>query len=203
MKKIYFYFALLLFSITSFHAAAQTTPAALTKKQVNEWYEKKEWLAGMPLQPHKSINKTVFARQYQLNKNYWDKAFAFLKEHDLSTMAPGRYTIDSNNVFAIITENPTKDFDSAKWESHRNYIDLHLVISGEEKIGAADMTKLTVTMPYDASKDLINYSVDGNFYTAVSGTFFLFFLSDAHRPGITTNGNKPDKKIVIKIRYAE
>ena len=203
MKKIYFYFALLLFSITSFHAAAQTTPAALTKKQVNEWYEKKEWLAGMPLQPHKSINKTVFARQYQLNKNYWDKAFAFLKEHDLSTMAPGRYTIDSNNVFAIITENPTKDFDSAKWESHRNYIYLHLVISGEEKIGAADMTKLTVTMPYDASKDIANYSGDGDFYIAMPGTFFLFFPPDAHRPAITTNGNKPDKKIVIKIRYTE
>src|SRR5437773_966651 len=103
MKKIYSLFMILLLSLTSLHAAAQTTPAALTKKQVNEWYEKKEWLAGMPLQPHKSINKTVFARQYQLNKNYWNKAFAFLKEHDLTTMAAGRYAIDSNNVFAIIT----------------------------------------------------------------------------------------------------
>ena len=194
---------ILLVSLTGLHVVAQTTPAALTKKQVDEWYKKKEWLAGLPLQPHESINKTVFARQYQLNKNYWDKAFAFLKEHDLLTMAAGRYAIDSNNVFAIITENPTKNLDSAKWESHRNYIDLHLVIAGEEKIGVADFTKLIVTMPYDASKDIMNYSGDGNFYTATPGTFFLFFPSDAHRPSITTNGNKPDKKIVIKIRYAE
>jgi YhcH/YjgK/YiaL family protein len=78
-----------------------------------------------------------------------------------------------------------------------------LVITGEEKIGVADITKLTITMPFDASKDLMNYSGDGNFYTAVPGTFFLFFPSDAHRPGITTSSNKPDKKIVIKIRYAE
>jgi len=190
---------LLLLSLTSFYATAQTISA----QQADEWFQKKEWLAGLSLQPHESINKTVFARQYQLNKNYWNKAFAFLKEHDLTTMAAGRYAIDSNNVFAIITENPTKNMDSTKWESHRNYIDLHLVISGEEKIGVADVAKLIITMPYDASKDLINYSGDGNFYTAVPGTFFLFFLSDAHRPGITTNGNKPDKKIVIKIRYAE
>ena len=190
---------LLLLSLTSFYATAQT----ISVQQADEWFQKKEWLAGLSLQPHESINKTVFARQYQLNKNYWDKAFAFLKEHDLTTMAAGRYAIDSNNVFAIITENPTKDFDSAKWESHRNYIDLHLVISGEEKIGVADIEKLAVTMPYDASKDLINYFGDGNFYTAVPGTFFLFFPSDAHRPSITTNSNKPDKKIVIKIRYAE
>ncbi|QEC65848.1 DUF386 domain-containing protein [Panacibacter ginsenosidivorans] len=203
MKKISVYFIMLLLSVASLHAAAQITPTALTKKQVNDWFQKREWLAGLPLQPHASINKTVFARQYQLNKNYWDKAFAFLKEHDLATMAAGRYAIDGDNVYAIITENPTKVVDSAKWESHRNYIDLHLVIAGEEKIGVADITKLTVTMPYDVTKDLMNYSGDGNFYTAVPGTFFLFFPLDAHRPNITTGGNKPDKKIVIKIRYAE
>ncbi len=107
------------------------------------------------------------------------------------------------NVYATITENPTKDADSTKWESHRNYIDLQSVISGEEKIGVAPVTNLTVTMPYDVTKDLANYSGEGTFYTAVPGTFFLFFPQDAHRPNVTTGGNKPDKKIVIKIRYAE
>ena len=58
-------------------------------------------------------------------------------------------------------------------------------------------------MPYDASKDLINYSCEGKFYIAKAGTFFLFFPNDAHRPNITSNNNKPDKKIVIKIRYSE
>jgi len=65
------------------------------------------------------------------------------------------------------------------------------------------MAKLAVTTPYDASKDIANYSGDGDFYIAMPGTFFLFFPTDAHRPAITTNGNKPDKKIVIKIRYTE
>jgi len=200
MKKIIFFFILIL-SLTSMHVLAQSTP--LTEQQVNEWYQKREWLAGLQLQPHETINKTEFARQYQLNKTYWDKAFAFLKEHDLKTLAVGRYAIDSNNVYAMVTENPTKDMDSTKWESHHNYIDLHTVITGEEKIGVTDISKLTVTMPYDASKDLVNYTGEGNFYTAMPGTFFLFFPADAHRPNITTNGNKPDKKIVIKIRYAE
>ena len=185
----------------SMHVMAQSAP--LTKQQVNEWYQKKEWLAGLQLQPHETVNKTEFARQYQLNKIYWDEAFTFLKSHDLQSLAAGRYAIDSNNVYAMVTENPTKDMDSTKWESHHSYIDLHMVITGEEKIGVADISKLTVTMPYDASKDLVNYTGEGNFYTAMPGTFFLFFPADAHRPNITTNGNKPDKKIVIKIRYAD
>jgi biofilm protein TabA len=188
MKKTSLLFISILLSFMSINAMAQTIPAALT---------------GQSFRPHESINKAEFARQYQLNKNYWDEAFAFLKSHDLDTMAVGKYVIDGDNVYATITENPTKNMDSAKWESHRNYLDLQMVIKGEEKIGVGDIKKLNVIMPYDASKDLANYSGEGNFYTAVPGTFFLFFPSDAHRPNITTNGNKPDKKIVIKIRYAE
>jgi len=203
MKKIMFFLVVAVFSLANTHVTAQTTPPALTKQQVKEWYQKKEWLSGLQWQPHESVNKAVFARQYQVNKTYWDKAFAFLKDNDLQTKAVGRYAIDGDNVYAMITENPTKDMDSTKWESHRNYIDLQSVIKGEEKIGVADMTKLTATMPYDASKDVENYSGDGKFYSALPGTFFLFFPCDAHRPNITTNGNKPDKKIVIKIRYTE
>jgi YhcH/YjgK/YiaL family protein len=78
-----------------------------------------------------------------------------------------------------------------------------MVINGEEKIGVTDAAKLIRTVPYDPAKDLANYSGEGNFYTATPGIFFLFFPADAHRPNITTGGNKPDKKIVIKIRYAE
>jgi len=198
MKKSILFF-ILVASLISVHTNAQS----LTTQQVNEWYQKKEWLSGLQIQPHASINKEVFARQYQLNKKYWNEAFAFLKNQNLETLAVGRYDIDGDNVYAMITENPTKNLDSTKWESHHNYIDLHLVIKGEEKIGIADISKLTVTMPYDASKDLANYSGEGKFYTALPGTFFLFFPGEAHRPNITNNGNKPDKKLVIKIRYAE
>jgi len=187
MKKIFFFCVILVVSNAFNHAVAQVVPASLTGRQ---------------FKPHKSINKTEFTKQYEANKTYWDKAFEFLKNTDLDTIAAGRYAIDGDNVYAMVTENKTKDFDSTKWESHRNYIDLQMVITGEEKIGRAAIADVIVTMPYDAGKDLINYSGDGKFYVADPNTFFLFFPGDAHRPNITTNGNTPDKKIVIKIRYA-
>ena len=199
MKIISFLLITFLLALSSCHVTAQSDSA----QQANKWFQQKEWLNGLALQPHASINKATFARQYQLHKDYWDKAFAFLKSSNLKSMAPGRYAIDGDNVYAIITENPTKDVDSAKWESHHNYVDLHYVISGEEKIGVAPLSSLKVTMPYDSAKDLINYSGEGTFYTANPGTFFLFFPADAHKPNITTGGNKPDKKVVIKIRYTE
>lgn len=187
------------FSVISL--AAQIQP--LSKKEAHKWFEKKEWLNGAQLTPHKSIDEQEFARQYQLNKKYWDEAFTFLKEHDLSTLAKGKHPIDGDNVYASVTEDPTKDFDKTTWESHRKYIDLQCVITGEEKMGVYPVAKSTVTKEYDDKKDVANYTAKGKFYTASGGTFFIFFPQSAHRPNITPGGNKVEKKIVIKIRVAE
>lgn len=184
-------------------ATAQGDAKTLTPDQVNQWFQKKEWLNGLTLQPHETINKAELARQYHLNKVYWDKAFAYLKDNDLKTLPNGRFPIDSENVFVFVSENPTKDKDSTQWESHKNYVDLHYVVSGEELIGDYPITKLTLTSPYDASKDIAHYSGEGKIYPAKPGTFFIFFPADGHRPTISPGGNKPDKKIVIKVRYAE
>ena len=203
MKRILSIVVSLFVTSISTGIMAQKTGKALPAYHAKKWFAKKAWLGGLELQPHQTINKEEFARQYAANKTYWDEAFAYLKDHDLQALAVGRYPIDGDNVFAIVTENPTKDLDSTMWESHRKYIDLHHVISGAEKISVCPVTKLTVSKPYDPSKDIMNYTGQGKMYLAVPQTFFLFFPSDAHRPNITPGGNKPDKKIVIKIRYAE
>jgi biofilm protein TabA len=174
-----------------------------TAKEAKKWFKKRTWLNGASLSPHKSINQQEFARQYQLNKTYWDKAFAFLKEQNLQTIAKGKYPIDGDNVYASVTEDPSKDFDKTNWESHRKYIDLQCIITGEEKMGVWPVQQATVTKEYDDKKDVANYTAEGKFYVGKPGTFFIFFPSDAHRPNITPGGNKVVKKIVIKVRVAE
>jgi len=192
------------FLCLSTHLSAQPTPAGTwTTHTAKKWFNKKEWLNGTAITPHKAIDKTEFARQYHANKDYWDKAFTFIREHDLKTLAPGKYPIDGTNVFATITEDPSKDFDKTQWESHRKYIDLQYVITGEEKMGKYPFTKLIVTKPYDEAKDVANYSGDGEIYTVPFGTFMIFFPSNAHRPNITPGGNKVIKKLVIKISAAK
>lgn len=204
MKNKILIITLVLFSAFSFRLSAQNkTNKTMTKIEAEKWFKSHEWLVGLKLKPHQSINVQEFAQQYHLNKKYWDEAFAFMKNNDLEKMAPGKYPIDGDNVFATITEDPTKDFDKTNWESHRNYIDLQYVISGKEKIGVCPVSKATVTKEYDEKKDAANYSAEGNIYVAKPGTFFLFFPSDAHRPGITTADNRVDKKLVIKIKVAK
>jgi biofilm protein TabA len=167
------------------------------------WLSKKEWAGGLALVPHQVTNIQEFQRQYKLNQAYWDAAFAFMRRNDLVNMPKGKYPIDSTNVFATITEDPSKDYDKTTWESHKKYIDLQYIITGEEIIGMYPASKAIVTKEYDEKKDVANYSADGALLRSVPGTFFLFFPADAHRPNITPGGNKMVKKLVIKIRYQE
>lgn len=186
--------------ISNSRSLAQQDEAS--RKKTDKWYNSHEWLNGLKLKPHKSVNKEEFAKQYQLRKAWWDKAFAYLKETDLASLKPGKYPIDGEDVFATVTEGPTKEFDQTKWEAHRNYQDIHYVITGKEKMGLAPISSATVVQEYDPAKDIGFYNAQGKFYESSPGYFFIAFPGDAHRPGIKTDGSTEIKKVVIKIRRA-
>ncbi|HWD88253.1 MAG TPA: YhcH/YjgK/YiaL family protein [Mucilaginibacter sp.] len=189
----------LFFGIISTSAFAQRWTDATAKN----WVKNREWANGSKIKLSPSANKVEFAKQYHTNKAWWDKAFAFLNDPKIDTLKPGKYALDGDNVFAMITDGATKPIDSVRWESHKKYIDLHYVIRGKERIGAASVASATVARPYDASRDAANYTVEGKYYLASPGEFFLFFPSDAHRPGIKAEGYNADRKLVIKIRYTD
>jgi biofilm protein TabA len=147
----------------------------LVEAQSKKWFKKKEWLNGLDAKPHSSIDKVQFAKQYHLNKAAWDKAFAYLKNTDLNALKARRYAIDGTNVYAIVTEAPSKDYDKTAFESHKKYIDLQNVITGEEKMAITQVTSVTVDRPYVEVNDIAYYTGEGKIYTIPAGTFMLFF----------------------------
>jgi biofilm protein TabA len=192
---------LLLFS-TAITVHAQTDSVSKAKA-ANQWVKNREWAKGLKIKPDPSINSVEFRKQYESDKALWDKAFAFLGDSKLSTMAPGKYPIDGDNAFAIISAGPPKKLEDVKWESHRKYIDLQYVIAGKVKLGMAPVAKATVTEPYSDSRDAANYNADGRYLIATPKEFFLFFPQDAHRPDIKVDGADSLKKLVIKIKYKD
>jgi YhcH/YjgK/YiaL family protein len=178
-------------------SAQNTATPVLTN--ANKWVKNGEWRKGLKMKPHPSINNAEFAKQYNLNKDVWDKVFTYLRTTDLDTLKPGKYPIDGDNAFATITDAPSKTFDKSGWESHRKYIDLQYVIKGKETIMVADLATATVTNPYDEKKDIANYTAEGKSYVATPDYFFLFFPDNVHRPNILVDGYPQVKKLVIKI----
>ncbi|MDO3626293.1 YhcH/YjgK/YiaL family protein [Mucilaginibacter sp. BT774] len=193
---------LLILFFTAITTHAQTD-SAVKVKAAGKWVKSHEWAKDLKIKPDPSINSVEFMRQYESDKALWDKVFAFLEDDKIKTMAPGKYPIDGDNAYAMISAGPPKKLEDVKWESHRKYIDLQYVISGKVRLGIASVAKATVTEPYSDSRDAANYNVVGKYLIATPKEFFLFFPQDAHRPDIKIAGTDSLKKLVIKIRYKE
>jgi biofilm protein TabA len=189
------------FALSVINISCYTQQQGISEKAITRWVNKKEWANGLTLDLHRSVDKDSFYMAYHRNKRLWDAAFAFLRDRNLEEINPGKYPIAGEQVFATITEGPSRKIEEIKWESHKNYIDLQYIIKGKELIGVADTSTATITKPYIV--DVINYNADGKYYTAGQGKFFLFFSNNAHRPTIKIDGYDVVKKIVIKIQTAK
>ena len=200
--KLSAYLLLFLVSVFFINSCSMSKSNYKVDKATGQWFERKEWSNGLLLKPHETIDQQEFKKQYEANKQGWNKAFAYLKKSDLGDLAPGKYVIDDENVFALITEGPTKDLEMTKWEAHRNYIDIHYVIKGKEKIGKAPLSTASIEQEYDSAKDIAFYSAKGKYYESSLNTFFIMFTGDAHRPGVKADQSEVVKKLVIKVRKA-
>ena len=173
---------------------------AASKDSTEKWYARRAWLNGVKLTPHASIDKEEFAKEYHAHKDWWDKAFTFMKNTDLAALKPGDHPIDGDNVFARVTETPLKQLDSSRWEAHKDYHDIHYVIRGKEKIGIGLVSTATVIVPYDIKRDIGFYEGKGNYYIGDTTNFFIAFTKNIHRPGLQIDGKSTIKKLVIKVR---
>lgn len=132
----------------------------------------------------------------------FSRAFHYLAEHDLSSMAPGRYDIEGDKLYALVQEYTTKLPEQGKWEAHKRYIDVQYVDSGQERIGFANIHTMEPG-EYMAEKDFQALTGTGNNVTVFPGAFVAFFPEDAHMPGLCVDSPAPVRKIVIKIRIEE
>ncbi|MEO6844684.1 MAG: YhcH/YjgK/YiaL family protein [Ginsengibacter sp.] len=178
-----------------------------SKDSSSSWYSDGEWLHGLEITPNKTINRQEFSRQYHLKNTWWDEAFNFLKTHDLKTLVPGRYVIDSGNVFATVWEGVPNIKDSVLWEAHRDFNDLQYIISGKADMGITpiDDPNIKITAPYSKEEDIAHFTVRAGdqYYPADSSSFFIFSPKEMHRPAIQVDGDNLIKKIVIKVRVPQ
>lgn len=131
-----------------------------------------------------------------------NKAFEFIKTHDLLALSEGKTVIDGTNLWVNRSTYVGKDIEDCKFESHDKYLDLQLVIKGVEGIGYVDRDRagLLESAPYDGIKDKTNYKgePDGIIYLH-DHQFALVWPNDVHMPLIKVNDEKIEKA-VFKIK---
>jgi len=133
------------------------------------------------------------------NKNL-KAGFDYLKTTELDRLEPGRYEIDGNNVFALVSEYDSKKPEDCRLEAHRIYADIQYIVSGSEAIGFVTLNNQTVISEYNADKDIVFFSGEAAPIILEAGLFAVFFPQDVHRPCMQINGPEKVKKVVIKVR---
>jgi len=202
MKKIILIVMVLISFIGLTGSKNPSDPSTWNDKKISKWFASKVWAEGWSVAPDESVNKREFAVSYFKNKSRWEKAFKFLAGNDLKNLEVRRYDIDGDNIFATVSEYMTKNEETTNFEAHRKYIDIQYVISGKEFMNVAPLNKACEEVtPYDGTKDIEFLKVlSMQKYPATQQNFFIFFPSDAHRPGIKENVNAQVRKLVIKVK---
>lgn len=127
----------------------------------------------------------IFCKKKDLSRylglgKHLDTAIRYLIDHDLSELKMGKNVIDGDAVFINRFEYDT--VSSPITEGHLRYIDIHLVLDGEETVSTADVSTLT-EIERKETEDYIGFSGDFQSNNILKpGDVLIVFPEDAHSP---------------------
>ena len=125
------------------------------------------------------------------------KAAEFLSKTDLHQLPTGRQEIDGDRLYVNVMEVDGHSREDAQLEYHRKYIDIQIVLSGDETIGWTALQDLPKGTPFDSEKDyaLVKAPISA-WFPVKPGFFAVFFPQDAHAPCC---GTGKIRKAVVKV----
>lgn len=122
----------------------------------------------------------------------------WLAETELLRLSSGRHEIDGQRLFALVGRDPGKGRQAAKLESHRRYIDVQVILAGQEEIGYRPLADCSSPeVPFLPDNDVAFYAERPDTWLAMPpGRFAIFFPDDAHAP---LAGVGELHKVVVKV----
>ena len=116
--------------------------------------------------------------------------------------APGRYTLQGENIFMNVMQFTTQSPEHKKAELHQQYIDIQVLLSGEERIlfGMTDSARHCEELHIEDDYQLCSQIADEQAMVLKPGKFVIFMPGEPHKPGCMVGGPGEIKKVVIKVR---
>lgn len=105
-------------------------------------------------------------------------------------------------VYAMEQVYGTKPRPEGVFESHRKFIDLQVLLEGEEILEVIDLARVTVRQAYDAEKDYALYAdhAEGSRLRLRAGEAAVFYPVDVHMPSLRCGAAAVRvRKTVVKI----
>ena len=104
-------------------------------------------------------------------------------------------------AYAVEMAYQTKPRPEGFFETHRKYIDVQVIVAGDELMEVTTAARLGVTQAYDEAKDLTKHA-DTNAASVLRvrpGDVAVFWPEDAHMPALAVQGPALVRKTVVKV----
>lgn len=129
------------------------------------------------------------------------QALDFAASFDLS-QPDGRYEIDGDNLFAIVMSYETKATEELKFEAHKKYADMQLLLHGEEFMDVSLSKDLPVEKTYSEEGDCALFKAPEAVSSVLlrPGYFAVAYPEYLHQPGRMVKAPSKVRKMVVKVR---
>lgn len=135
----------------------------------------------------------------------FDAAFAFLAANDAALLADGKHPIDGERLFASVESLRTQGDALRRFEAHKKYLDIQLLLAGREKHRyAPSLDGMAVTEDLLRERDLVFYTPPASYSELILGPghYAVYFPGEPHSPCCAvTPGGEDIRKIVFKILW--
>jgi YhcH/YjgK/YiaL family protein len=118
--------------------------------------------------------------------------------------ATGRVEL-GDGIFALEQAYVAKPPAEGRWESHLVYIDVQVVVSGDELMEVTEVSRLSVAEDFRPAKDLLFFGdyAEGSVLRVRTGEVAVFYPSDAHKPSLASGAPAAlVRKTVVKVPVA-
>jgi len=128
------------------------------------------------------------------------ECFTYAKEHDLASYEKGSHEIDGERLFVNIVEYETTTPENRFWEAHKEYMDVNVMISGQEQIDLNFIGNMELK-EYVPKDDFLPMDGEKNGSVILRpGDFLVCYPNDAHRTAVEVEGAEKVKKAIFKVR---
>ena len=129
-----------------------------------------------------------------------DAAIRYLQTCDLNKLNQGRNVVDGDLFFINRFGYETVAPEEAKWEGHAQYADIHVLLSGRERIGVSPADELLVT-GYKPEADFVGFEgTVRTWFIMNPGDVLILFPEDAHMVKVMDGESTHVDKACFKIK---
>jgi biofilm protein TabA len=131
------------------------------------------------------------------------QSIEYVKDNVNSNTPVGRYNIDGDNLFFMVSDNSLRHIHDANPEYHKKYIDVQIVLDGQEGMAISTLPPHTQVLEDKIAENDIAFIQTPNeemLLVLHQNDFIVFLPNEVHKPlCVVDNTLAKVRKVVVKI----